>query len=148
MGQKLPPRQIGPTLLFQRLSAKRRATHKRLRFQQRGLKVWVDVFCRVFFQDKDYVGKYAVRTSPDAALVQLEVTPPGGEHGDTWLWGHEPVHTDGKHAGWISSAIFNFSESQLVVWALLQRRPMGDARIEIEVATQRIPARLWKGLNQ
>ena len=71
-------------------------------------------------------------------LVLLEVTPSG----DQWLWGHEPVYTDGSISGWTTSALYDFDKDKILCWALVEERATKASVIEIDVANERVVAEI------
>ena len=89
------------------------------------------------FQDKTFIGKGAVDGSREC-LVQLEVLPSG----DKWLWGHEPVYTDGTFSGWTTSAQYDFQKNKILCWAFLNRKIRKTENFEVEVADEKFPAEI------
>ena len=92
------------------------------------------------FQEKDFVGKSALEMTPEdgsnETLVLLEVTPSG----DEWLWGHEPVYTDGHFSGFTSSSLYDFDTNTLLCWAVLRDRVKSDTTITLEAGDTMYPA--------
>ena len=56
---------------------------------------------------------------------------------DSWPWGGEPVHADGKNAGSLSSVAFDFTSGRFTALGILETQKVTNAeKLSVRIAGQ------------